>query len=83
MTQHDNFYGCYYSETLELELAIWFTVTDHDESVGVYYEFEWDALDHDDKDVKDDMPIKEREDCERIIAKAIRNDIRGEYDYSF
>lgn len=80
MTDHTNFYGCYYSKTLDYELSLWFTVTDHDESVGVYYEFEWDALDENGKDLKDDMPIKERDDCERIIAQAIRDDIiRGEY----
>ena len=73
-----NFCTVYYSEKLEANLQIWYDVTDYDPSVGVDYEFEWEALDEDGKDRKDDISADEHTECERLIYKDIAE---GEYDY--
>jgi len=65
----------YYSEKLKMDLEIWYDVTDYDPSVGVDYEFEWEALDEDGKDRKDDISADEHTECERRIYKDITEGI--------
>jgi len=44
------FADTYYSENLEDEVEIWYDITDYDPSVGLDYEFEFEALDSEGKD---------------------------------
>ena len=74
MTMYTTFCDIYYSEALEQELAIYYDVTDYDPSVGVDWEFEWDALDENDKDRRDNLPTKEYEECERLIYASIQQE---------
>jgi hypothetical protein len=67
----------YYSEKLEMDLEIWYDVTDYDPSVGVDWEFEWEALDEDGKDRKDYISAEEHTACEQLIYTDITE---GEYD---
>ena len=62
----------YWSETLEEELDIRFTLVDYDPSVGVDYEFEWEALDEAGKDRCDDLEENEWDEIDRMIYKHIK-----------
>ena len=75
-----NFCTVYYSEKLEESLEIWYDVTDYDPSVGVDWEFEWEALDEDGKDRKDDISAEEHTECEQLIYKDITE---GDQEFSF
>lgn len=61
----------YYSNKLEMDLEIWYDITDYDLSASVDWQFEWEALDEDGKDRKDDISADEHTECERIIYKDI------------
>jgi hypothetical protein len=65
------FLGMYWSESLETELEIRYTFVDYDPSVGVGIEFEWEALDENGKDVRDDLTSEEQAEIENMIEQAI------------
>ena len=77
MNTFATFCTVYYSEQLEMDLEIWYDVTDHDPSVGVDWEFEWEALDEDGKDRTYDISAEEHTACEQLIYTDITE---GEYD---
>jgi hypothetical protein len=54
-----------------MDLEIWYDITDYDLSASVDWQFEWEALDEDGKDRKDDISADEHTECERIIYKDI------------
>jgi len=70
----------YYSETLEKEVAIYFTETDHDPSVGVFHYFEWEALDENNRDVQDLLSEEEIREIEKSIRTELRKPPVREYD---
>ena len=75
------YFDMYWSDTLEEELELRFTLTDHDPSVGVDYEFEYEALDEEGKDRADDLQQSERWEIERKIYKYIKDNIdKADYD---
>lgn len=75
------YFDVYYSETLELDLELRFTLTDYDPSVGVDYEFDYEALDEAGNDRADDLQQTERDEIERMIYKHIKDNIdKKEYD---
>jgi hypothetical protein len=63
----------YCSDTIEEELEIRFTLVDFDPSVGLDYEFEWEALDETGKDRSEDIQQSERREIERMIYKHIKD----------
>lgn len=67
------YFDVYYSDTLNLNLELRFTLTDYDPSVGVDYEFEWEALDEAGKDRCDDLQENEWDEIERMIYKHIKD----------
>jgi hypothetical protein len=73
------FADTYYSENLEDEVEIWYVITDYDPSVGVDYEFEFEALDSEGKDRHDDLTGDEEDAISKIIRKHIRESV-SEYD---
>jgi hypothetical protein len=74
-------FDVYYSETLELDLELRFTLTDYDPSVGVDYEFDYEALDEAGNDRADDLQQTERDEIERMIYKYIKDNIdKADYD---
>jgi hypothetical protein len=73
------FADTYYSENLEDEVEIWYDITDYDPSVGVDYEFEFEALDSEGKDRYADLTGDEEDAISKIIRKHIRESA-SEYD---
>jgi hypothetical protein len=73
------FADTYYSENLEDEVEIWYDITDYDPSVGVDYEFEFEALDSEGKDRHADLTGDEEHAISKIIRKHIRESV-SEYD---
>lgn len=71
MNTFTTFCTVYYSKKLEMDLEIWYDITDYDPSVGVGYEFDWEALDEDGKDRKDDISADEHTECEELIHEKI------------
>lgn len=71
MTTYDTFCTVYYSKKLELDLEIWYEITDYDPSVGVDWQFDWEALDEDGKDRSDDLSAAEHAECQQLIYKDI------------
>lgn len=69
------YFDTHYSDDLEEELEIRFTFIDHDPSVGVYYDFEWEALDEKGADRRDDLEMSEQDEIERLIRKFIKENI--------
>ncbi len=75
------YFEIYYSESLELDLELRFTVTDYDPSVGVDYEFDYESLDESGNDRTDDLQQTERDEIERMIYKHIKENIdKEDYD---
>jgi len=74
------FFDTYYSDTLEEELEIRFTFVDYDPSVGLDYEFEWEALDEKGADRRDDLSLVEQDKIDRLIYKYIKDNIGKNLD---
>ena len=79
MSVYHTFCETFYSDELALELDIWYDITDYDPSVGVDYEFEWEALDENGKDHHDDLTGDEEYAIERLIRKHIKEHVNS-YD---
>jgi hypothetical protein len=76
MSVFSTFCEVVYSSKLELDLEIWYDITDHDPSVGVDYEFEWEALDEEGKDRSDELSGHE----EDFISKMVLQHIKDNFD---
>jgi len=74
------FFDIYYSDTLEEDLEIRFTFIDYDPSVGLDYEFEWEALDENGRDRSFDLKQTERWEIERLIYKEIKDNFGKNLD---
>lgn len=74
------FFDIYYSDTLEEDLEIRFTFVDYDPSVGLDYEFEWEALDENGRDRSSDLEQTERWEIERLIYKEIKDNFGKNLD---
>lgn len=77
MSVLSTFCEVFYSDKLELDLEIWYDITDYDPSVGLDYEFEWEALDEKDKDRHDELSGDE----EDAISKMVLNHIKENNKY--
>lgn len=74
------YFDTHYSDDLEEELELRFTLTDYDPSVGVDYEFEWEALDEKGADRRDDLSLVEQDKIDRLIYKYIKDNIGKNLD---
>ena len=59
----------YFCESLGEYLDIIVTHVEHEPENGVFYEAEWKAIDEHGINRKDDMQIKEVDECEALIYK--------------
>ena len=59
----------YFCDSLGEYLDITVTYVEHEPENGVFYEAEWVAIDENGKDRKDDMKIKEVDECSALIYK--------------
>lgn len=75
----EQYLDMYWSESLETELEIRYTFVDYDPSVGLGIEFEWEALDENGKDVRDDLTSEEQDELEKLILKDIREEPNDPY----
>ena len=69
MQQYFFFSQTFWSDNLGMDLAIWYDNVEHEPENGIFYEFEWEALDENEVDHKDQLSDQEQ----REIEKEIRN----------
>ena len=65
----------YWSKHLGEELEIWYDNIEHEPENGINWEFEWEALDDNGKDRKDDMSAKEYNEVEKVIRDYISDPV--------
>lgn len=73
----------YFSETycclsLMEELEIWYDNIEHEPENGLFYQFDWEALDSQGNDRKDDMTEAEQKEVCKGIKDTLR---RREWEY--
>jgi len=65
----------YWSDSLSEELEIWYDNIEHEPENGINWEFEWEALDENGKDRKDEMSAKEYNEVEKVIRDYISDPV--------
>ena len=69
---HFSFFSqTYWCDSLSEELEIWYDNIEHEPENGINWEFEWEAIDENGKDRKDDMSAKEYNEVEKVIRDYI------------
>ena len=63
----------YWSDSLSEELEIWYDNIEHEPENGINWEFEWEAMDSENKDRKDDMSKEEQYVVEKKIRDYLSN----------
>lgn len=74
------FHQTYWSNHLNEELEIWFDNVEHEPENGIFYEFEWEALDSENKDRKDNLSAAEHNEIVKEIKNYLRYDYRKHYE---
>lgn len=73
---HFSFFSqTYWCDSLSEELEIWYDNIEHEPENGINWEFEWEAIDDNGKDRKDDMSAKEYNEVEKVIRDYISDPI--------
>jgi len=75
------FSQAYWCESLSEELEIWYDNIEHEPENGIFYEFEWEALDSENKDRKDEMSDKEQAEVRKTIRDYLSDPRNSEPDY--
>ena len=75
------FCDTYFCEDLEEKLEIWYDITDYDPSVGVDYEFEFEALDSEGKDRHDDLNGDDEDAIYKLVKQHIRENVNSYDDF--
>jgi hypothetical protein len=65
----------YWCDSLSEELEIWYDNIEHEPENGINWEFEWEAIDDNGKDRKDDMSAKEYNEVEKVIRDYISDPV--------
>jgi hypothetical protein len=65
----------YWCDSLSEELEIWYDNIEHEPENGINWEFEWEAIDENGKDRKDDMSAKEYNEVEKVIRDYISDPV--------
>jgi hypothetical protein len=65
------FSQAYWCDSLSEELEIWYDNIEHEPENGINWEFEWEAIDENGKDRKDEMSAKEYNEVEKVIRDYI------------
>lgn len=69
---HFSFFSqTYWCDSLSKELEIWYDNIEHEPENGINWEFEWEAIDENGKDRKDEMSAKEYNEVEKVIRDYI------------
>lgn len=73
---HFSFFSqTYWCDSLSEELEIWYDNIEHEPENGINWEFEWEAIDENGKDRKDDMSAKEYNEIEKVIRDYISDPV--------
>lgn len=83
MQQYYYFSEIFYSETVETDLDIFYGDVEHEPENGIFYEFNWEALDKSGKDRKDEMSGKEQNEVRKIIIEKLKNSLDDSMDFSY
>ena len=75
MNTFSYFSETYWCDSLSEELEIWYDNIEHEPENGINWEFEWEALDDNGKDRKDDMSAKEYNEVEKVIRDYISDPV--------
>ena len=79
---HFSFFSqTYWCDSLSEELEIWYDNIEHEPENGINWEFEWEALDENGKDRKDEMSAKEYNEVEKIIRDYVSDPANRDDDY--
>ena len=79
---HFSFFSqTYWCDSLSEELEIWYDNIEHEPENGINWEFEWEALDENGKDRKDEMSAKECKEVEMVIRDYISDPANRDGDY--
>jgi len=74
--KHFSFFSqTYWCHSLSEELEIWYDNIEHEPENGINWEFEWEAIDDNGKDRKDDMSAKEYNEVEKVIRDYISDPV--------
>ena len=71
----------YWCDSLSEELEIWYDNIEHEPENGINWEFEWEAIDENGKDRKDDMSAKEYNEVEKTIRDYVSDPANRDDDY--
>lgn len=73
---HFSFFSqTYWCDSLSEELEIWYDNIEHEPENGINWEFEWEAIDENGKDRKDEMSAKEYNEVEKVIRDYISDPV--------
>lgn len=75
------FSQAYWCDSLSEELEIWYDNIEHEPENGINWEFEWEAIDENGKDRKDEMSAKEYNEVEKVIRDYISDPANRDDDY--
>ena len=79
---HFSFFSqTYWCDSLSEELEIWYDNIEHEPENGINWEFEWEALDNNGKDRKDEMSAKEYNEVEKTIRDYVSDPVNRDDDY--
>ena len=79
---HFSFFSqTYWCDSLSEELEIWYDNIEHEPENGINWEFEWEAIDNNGKDRKDDMSAKEYNEVEKTIRDYVSDPVNRDDDY--
>lgn len=79
---HFSFFSqTYWCDSLSEELEIWYDNIEHEPENGINWEFEWEALDDNGKDRKDEMSAKEYNEVEKVIRDYVSDPANRDDDY--
>lgn len=73
MQQFYYFSEVFYSETAEIDLDIFYGDVEHEPENGIFFEFNWEALDESGRDCKDEMSDKEHAKVEKKIRDYLKS----------
>jgi len=73
---HFSFFSqTYWCDSLSEELEIWYDNIEHEPENGINWEFEWEAIDDNGKDRKDDMSAKEYNEVKKVIRDYVSDPV--------
>jgi hypothetical protein len=80
MINFSEFFYAFFSQSLNEELEIWFDNVEHEPENGIFYEFEWEAVDEKNKDRKNDLSVAEHNEIVDQLKNYLRHNYSKQYE---